>query len=346
MLSYAVIITIIVVMFALVFDFINGFHDTANAIATSVSTRVLTPQAAILMSAVLNFVGAFLSTEVAKTIGSGIVAPQSVTQEVVISALIGAIIWNLITWYFGIPSSSSHALIGGLIGSAMVYEMTMTAKQAGGISITKAISIINWHNFWDKVVLWLFLSPVIGFIVGFLVMVALQWLLRSVRPKTVTKVFSKAQIASAAAMALNHGMNDAQKSMGIIAMALTTGGLIQSFYVPTWVKFACALAMALGTSIGGWKIIKTMGMNMARLAPVNGFAAETGAAAVIFTASMMHAPVSTTHIISTSIMGVGASKRLSSVRWVVAKNIVWAWVFTIPVTAIIGGIVTFLIHAF
>lgn len=346
MLSYGVIITIVVVILALGFDFINGFHDTANAIATSVSTRVLTPQAAILMSAVLNFVGAFLSTEVAKTIGSGIVAPQAVTQEVVISALIGAIIWNLFTWYFGIPSSSSHALIGGLIGSAIMYEVALTAKQAGGISMLKAVSIVNWYNFWDKVVLWLFLSPVIGFIAGFLFMVALQWILRGVRPKTVTKIFSKAQIASAAAMALNHGMNDAQKSMGIIAMALTTGGLIQTFYIPTWVKFSCAAAMALGTSIGGWKIIKTMGMNMARLAPVNGFAAETGAAAVIFTASLMHAPVSTTHIISTSIMGVGASKRLSSVRWVVAKNIVWTWVFTIPVTAIIGGLVTFVIHIF
>lgn len=344
--SYTIIITIAVVVLALAFDFINGFHDTANAIATSVSTRVLTPTAAILMSAILNFAGALISTEVAKTIGSGIVAPQSVTQEVVIAALVGAIIWNLITWYFGIPSSSSHALIGGLLGSAIVYEIILTAKQAGGVSMVKALGIVNWYNFFDKIILWLILSPIIGFGIGFIFMVALQWILKGVRPNTVTKVFSKAQIASAAAMALNHGMNDAQKSMGIIAMALTTGGLIHTFYVPDWVKFSCAIAMALGTSIGGWKIIKTMGMNMARLAPVNGFAAEAGAAAVIFTASMMHAPVSTTHIISTSIMGVGASKRLSSVRWTVAKNIVWAWVLTIPVTAFISGLVISLFHLF
>ena len=328
--SGVLLVTIVVVILALLFDFINGFHDTANAIATSVSTRVLTPRTAIMMSAVLNFVGAFLSTEVAHTIGSGIVDPSAVIPEVVISALIGAIIWNLITWYFGIPSSSSHALIGSLIGSAIVYK-------------SMSMSVINWWNFWDKVVLWLFLSPLIGFGVGYLFMIALQWILRKTRPATVTKVFSKAQIASAAAMALNHGMNDAQKSMGIITMALVSSKYLTTFSVPTWVKFSCAVAMALGTSIGGWRIIKTMGNNMARLAPVNGFAAETGAAAVIFTASMMKAPVSTTHIISTSIMGVGASKRLSSVRWAVAKNIVWAWVLTIPVCAMISGGVIFII---
>ncbi|MFL0268432.1 inorganic phosphate transporter [Candidatus Clostridium radicumherbarum] len=332
MLSSILIVTIIVVILALCFDFINGFHDTANAIATSVSTRVLTPRQAILMSAVLNFVGAFLSSEVAKTIGSGIVHPDKVIPEVVIAALIGAIIWNLITWYFGIPSSSSHALIGGLIGSAVVYN-------------SMSFNVINWYDLWDKVVLWLFLSPVIGFIAGYIIMIALQWILRKVRPATVTKVFSKAQIFSAAAMALNHGMNDAQKSMGIITMSLVSAGYMTKFNIPTWVKIACALAMALGTSIGGWKIIKTMGQNMAKLAPVNGFAAETGAAAVIFTASLMKAPVSTTHIISTSIMGVGASKRLSSVKWTVAKNIVWAWVITIPISAILSGITIFLLKA-
>lgn len=328
--NYVLYITIIVVVLALVFDFINGFHDTANAIATSVTTRVLTPRAAILMSAVLNFVGAFLSTEVAKTIGSGIVEPSAVIPEVIISALIGAIIWNLLTWYYGIPSSSSHALIGSLIGSAIVYK-------------SMSLSVIMWGNFWNKVVLWLFLSPVIGFIVGYIFMIALQWLLRKMRPATVTKVFSKAQIASAAAMALNHGMNDAQKSMGIITMALFSAHYIPAFEIQTWVKIACAAAMAFGTSVGGWKIIKTMGHNMGKLAPVNGFAAEAGAAAVIFTASMMKAPVSTTHIISTAIMGVGASKRLSSVRWTVAKNIVWAWVLTIPICAIISGGVIFVL---
>lgn len=328
--SSILFVTIIVVVLALCFDFINGFHDTANAIATSVSTRVLTPRKAILMSAVLNFVGAFLSSEVAKTIGSGIVHPDKVIPEVIISALVGAIIWNLITWYFGIPSSSSHALIGGLIGSAVVYN-------------SMSIKVIAWSILWNKVIVWLIISPIIGFIAGYIIMIALQWILRKTRPTTVTKVFSKAQIASAAAMALNHGMNDAQKSMGIITMALVSAGALTKFEVPTWVKLGCAVAMALGTSIGGWKIIKTMGQNMAKLAPVNGFAAETGAAAVIFVASMMKAPVSTTHIISTSIMGVGASKRLSSVRWTVAKSIVWAWVLTIPITAIISGICIFFI---
>lgn len=328
--SSVLYVTIIVVVLALAFDFINGFHDTANAIATSVSTRVLTPRVAIIMSAVLNFFGAFLSSEVAKTVGSGVIDPKAVIPEVVIAALIGAIIWNLITWYFGIPSSSSHALIGGLLGSAIVYK-------------SMSITVVNWGMLWNKIIVWLLLSPIIGFLAGYIIMIAIQWLFQKTRPATVTKIFSKAQIASAAAMALNHGMNDAQKSMGIITMALVSAGTLTTFTIPTWVKLSCALAMALGTSVGGWKIIKTMGHSMARLAPVNGFAAEAGAAAVIFTASMMKAPVSTTHIISTSIMGVGASKRLSSVRWTVAKNIVWAWVLTIPICAVLSGISIFII---
>lgn len=325
MLNTTLIVTITIVVLALAFDFINGFHDTANAIATSVSTRVLTPREAIIMSAVLNLIGALISVEVAKTVGADIVNPNLIPQTVVVAALVGAIAWNLITWYFGIPSSSSHALIGGLLGSAIIYSGNF--------------SIVNWHNFLVKILLWLFLSPIIGFIAGYLFMIALNWILKPFRPQSISKFFSKAQIASAALMAFNHGANDAQKSMGIISMALLSGGLITTFNVPFWVKISCALAMALGTSIGGWKIIKTMGMNMAKLAPVNGFAAETGAAAVIFTATMLHAPVSTTHIISTSIMGVAASKRLSSVRWVVAKNIVWAWVLTIPVCAVISGFI-------
>ncbi|MDV3425828.1 MAG: inorganic phosphate transporter [Bacillota bacterium] len=318
-------LAVIIVLFAICFDFINGFHDTANAIATSVSTRVLTPGQAILMSAVLNLVGALTSTSVAKTVGADIVNPSSVPQTVVLAALMGAIVWNLITWYFGIPSSSSHALIGGLIGAAIV---------AGG-----TIHIVNWVNFLDKVLVWLFLSPVIGFAAGYIIMVALNWILRKSRPASVTRFFSKAQIASAALMAFNHGSNDAQKTMGIITMALVSGGVLTTFSVPLWVKLSCALAMACGTSIGGWKIIKTMGMNMAKLAPVNGFAAETGAAAVIFTATMLHAPVSTTHIISGSIMGVGASKRLSSVKWTLAETIVWTWVLTIPACCIMSSLI-------
>lgn len=323
--SYIFSLTAVIVILALAFDFINGFHDTANAIATSVSTKVLTPRQAITMAAVLNLVGALISTKVAHTIGSGIIAPNSVTQTVIMAALVGAIIWNLITWYFGIPSSSSHALIGGLLGAGITY--------AGGFSV------VNWSTFFSKVIFWLFLSPILGFIVGYLVMIGMNWILRPFSPRKVSGFFSKAQIASAAFMAFNHGLNDAQKSMGIISMALVSGGFITTFDVPMWVKLSCALSMALGTSIGGWKIIQTMGLKMAKLAPVNGFAAETGAAAVIFTASMLNAPVSTTHIISTSIMGVAASKRVSSVRWIVAKNIVWAWVLTIPVSAAISALV-------
>ncbi len=321
--STTIAITALVVVLGLVFDFINGFHDTANAIATSVSTRVLSPQAAIVMSAVCNFTGAFISVKVAMTIGSGIVNPSQISQGVVVAALLGAIIWNLTTWYFGLPSSSSHALIGGLLGAAIIFKGSLL--------------VINWSTLWWKVLLWLFLSPVIGFIAGFILMTALNWTLKSLRPATVTGIFSKAQVVSAALMALNHGGNDAQKSMGVIALALFSGGLIAQFGVPLWVKASCALAMALGTSVGGWKIIKTMGVSMTRLVPVNGFAAETGAAAVIFTATMLNAPVSTTHIISTAIMGVAASKRLSSVRWIIARNIVWAWVLTIPICALLSG---------
>jgi PiT family inorganic phosphate transporter len=249
---------------------------------------------------------------------------------VLIIAIASAIIWDLLTWYFGIPSSSSHALIGSLIGAAIVYQ--------------SSFKVVNWTGFFEKVVIPLFASPIIGFAFGYLFMLLLQWILKSTRPRTVSKVFSKAQIASAMFMALNHGGNDAQKSMGIITMALLSGGLITHFYVPIWAKAACALAMALGTSFGGYRIIKTMGMNMAKLAPVNGFAAETGAAAVIFSATMLfHAPVSTTQIISTSIMGVAASKRFSSVRWMLAKNIVVAWVITIPVCALISSVLSLLI---
>lgn len=337
-----IILTGIIVVLAVCFDFINGFHDTANAIASSVTTRALTPGKAVLMSASLNFIGALLRTEVAKTIGSGIVEPKSVIPQVILAALIGAIIWNLFTWYFGIPSSSSHALIGGLIGSALVYKM-MELSSKGQFSMKTVFSIVNWANFFDKVILWLILSPIIGFGVGFIVMTALQWLAKDARPRTITQVFSKCQIASAAAVALNHGMNDAQKSMGIITMALVSAGLVTTNNVPMWVKVTCALAMAVGTSVGGWKIIKTMGQNIGKLTPINGFAVDTSAAAVIFTASMMQAPVSTTHIVTTAIMGVNASKRLSAVRWTVAKNIVWAWVITIPISAALSGVAIFLI---
>lgn len=321
----AVIITIFIVILAVTFDFINGFHDTATSVATSISTRALSPFKAIVLCASCNFIGAFLSTEVAKTVGENIVSHTSVPQWEILCVLAAAIIWNLFTWYFGIPSSSSHALIGAIVGGAIVYNTSF--------------AVVNWHNLLDSVVLWLFMSPVIGFIIGFILMKLLRFILKPFKLRIINKVFLKLQILSAAAMAFNHGANDAQKSMGIITMALMSGGLIKVFAVPDWVILACALAMALGTSIGGKRIIKTMGSGMVKLSPVDGFAAQTGAAAVIFTATLFKAPVSTTHIITTDIMGVGSSKRLKSVNWGVAKSIVWTWVLTIPSTAILSGII-------
>lgn len=332
MLSGVTLATIIIVMIALIFDFINGFHDSANAIACSVSTRVLSLKQAIIMSAVLNFVGAFLNTKVAKTIGSGIVNPSLISSKVVIAALVGAIIWNLITWYYGIPSSSSHALIGGIIGAAVAYKGNFM--------------IVHWSNLFNKVLIWIVLSPIIGFVIGYVVMTVINFFLRKTRPATVTKVFSKAQMCSAAWIAFNHGANDAQKSMGIIAMALVSGGFLTEFDVPTWVKISCACAMAIGTSFGGKKIIKTMGSGMAKLTPVKGFSAEMGASTVMFAATMLQAPVSTTHIITTSIMGVGASKRLSAVKWGKVSDIVTAWILTIPMCAIISAITMYVLKLF
>jgi Phosphate/sulphate permeases len=326
------IVLIVVVLFALSFDFINGFHDTANSIATSVSTRVLTPRMAIIMAASLNFVGALVSSKVAKTISGGLVEGM-LPQYVIIATLIAAIIWDLVTWHFGIPSSSSHAMIGGLIGSAIVY--------AG--SVDKII----WKGVLDKIVIPLISSPIAGFILGYIFMTILYIALSPFTQQFVNRTFSKLQIISAAWMSFSHGKNDAQKSMGIITLALISAGIIdKKAGVPIWVMIACAIAMALGTSIGGWKIIKTMGVNMIKLQPINGFAAETGAALVIEIASSIGAPVSTTHVISSAIMGVGASKRLSAVRWALAKNIVVAWLLTIPVTAVIGAVITIIIKLF
>jgi len=325
MLSSTTIYLIIIVFLAIAFDFINGFQDCATSIATSVSTRALTLRQAVLMSAFFNFLGAFISTAVAKTIGNGLVSPSAITFQVIIAALLGAIIWDLVTWYFAIPSSSSHALIGGIIGSSIAF---------GG-----SFYMINWLNFFWKVALWIFMSPIIGFLSGYLMMTLLNWLLRKTRPTVVTAIFSKLQIVSAMLMALNHGGNDAQKSMGIITMALVSGGTIAQFAVPDWVKICCASAMALGTAVGGKRIIKTMGTSMARLMPVNGFAAQTSGAAVLFTATMMQAPVSTTHVITTAIMGVAASKRITAVKWALAKDIVTAWIITIPITAILSALI-------
>lgn len=328
--EYITVTLIVVIIAALVFDFINGFHDTANAIATSVSTRVLTPRWAIIIAATLNFAGAMWSTKVAKTISGGLVYGK-LDQYVIIAALLAAIIWNLITWYFGIPSSSSHALIGGLVGSSIVFAMSLDK--------------IMWGGILQKVIIPLVSSPILGFLIGFGIMKLLFQLLASYSYSGVNKVFSKLQIVSAMFMAWSHGNNDAQKSMGIITLALISAGAIApGANVPNWVKIACAIAMAIGTSVGGWKIIKTMGVNMITLQPIGGFAAETAAALVIETASHFGAPVSTTHVISTAIMGVGSAKRLNAVKWALARNIVYAWILTIPVTMAIGALITALLR--
>jgi PiT family inorganic phosphate transporter len=281
------------------------------------------------MAASLDFLGALLSTKVAETIASGIVQPN-IPQYVVIAALISAISWNIFTWFFGIPSSSSHALMGALVGASIAYALNF--------------GVVKWDGLFNKVLIPLVTSPLIGFGLGFLFMNLLFQLLRPFSQRAVNKWFSKLQIVSAASMALSHGMNDAQKSMGIITFTLIGAGYWQAGHgTPLWVKIACALAIAFGVSIGGWKIIKTMGVNMIKLQPINGFAAETSAALVILFSTITGKPVSTTHIISSSIMGVGASKRLSAVRWTVARSIVWAWIFTILVTAIVGALITTLI---
>lgn len=306
---------IIVIVAALVFEYINGFHDSANAIATVVSTKVLSPRQAILMSGALNFVGAFTGTHVAKMIGGGLVDTNVITQEVILAALLSAIIWNLFTWYFGIPSSSSHALIGGLVGA--------TISKAGK-------GAIHLDGLLDKVIIPMFTSPLIGLIVGFFIMLGLLWIFYRSSPQKMNLYFRKAQLVSSAFMAFSHGSNDAQKTMGIITLALLSYGSIPAMEIPFWVIFVCAFCMALGTMGGGWKIIKTMGSKVIKLKPVHGFAAETSAAIVIFTASHLGIPLSTTHVISTSIIGVGLTQRASAMKWGLVGRIIQTWIFTIP----------------
>lgn len=331
--SQALLFVIFVVVLAIIFDFVNGFHDTANSIATSVTTRSLSPKNAIIMASVLELVGALISTKVAETVGKNIINSQIIDLKLLASTLIAAIIWNIITWYFGIPSSSSHALIGGLIGSALAKSLSFSA--------------IYWNNLLLKVIFPLFFAPIIGFFVGSLFMVILLWLLKSFKPSTVTKWFSKLQIISAGLVALSHGANDAQKSMGIITLALVSGGVINVFQVPLWVKLICATALALGTATGGWKIIKTIGNKICKLRPVNGFAAQTATATVINSATfLIGAPVSTTHIISSAIMGVGTTRRFSAVRWGVAKELVYTWLITIPSCFVVSAITYKLISLF
>ena len=314
---------IAVVVLALVFDYINGFHDTANAIATSVSTRALPPRFAVYMAACLNFAGAMYSTGVAKTIGSDIVTAASMVNEpIIIAAMVGAIFWNLLTWWLGIPSSSSHALIGGVMG-AVIISKGMVALKVSGIV---------------KIVLSLVLSPLLAIVCGFLVMNALFWAFRKQAPARVNHQFKKLQILAAAMMSFAHGSNDAQKAMGIITLALVSAGYLDVFDVPFWVKVSAALAMGCGTAFGGWRIIKTMGAKIFKLEPINGFSADINSSLVIFSATLLHLPVSTTHVVSGSIMGVGAAKRINAVRWGVAQQMVMAWVLTIPSTALVSAL--------
>lgn len=321
-----------IVAFALIFDFINGFHDSANAIATVVSTRVLTPLKAVLYGAVLNFAGAMMGTEVASTIGKGLVETAAISLETVLVTVISAIIWNLMTWWKGLPTSSSHAMIGALLGATW-----MSAQGGDGA--------IHWATFMDKVVLPMIASPLAGIAIGFIVMLGLTWAVAKLRPRLISRIFGRLQIVSAGFMALSHGMNDAQKSMGIIALALLLTHPGAAFAVPLWVKIACAIAMGLGTMSGGWRIIHTLGSKMIRLQPIHGFAAETTASLIIAGASHFGLPVSTTHVITSSIMGVGATKRLSAVRWGVVGNIVWAWLLTLPLTFAFAALLMALYHA-
>lgn len=320
----AFILLVVAVVLTLAFDYINGFHDTANAIATVVSTRVLSPTTAVIYGAVLNLIGALLGTEVAATIGKGLVDAATITIGTVICTVISAIVWNLITWYKGLPTSSSHALIGSLLGASF---FSSAASHDG----------IGWEKVMEKVVIPMVTSPVVGIVAGFAIMVALTWAVHRIDLRKTSKAFSKLQILSAGFMALEHGRNDAQKSMGIIALALVLTYPSADFVVPLWVKLSCAVMMGLGTLSGGWRIIRTMGTKMIRLQPIHGFAAETTASLILTGASHYGIPLSTTQVITTSIMGVGATRGLSAVRWGVVGNIVWAWVLTIPLTFCFSG---------
>jgi PiT family inorganic phosphate transporter len=324
------IMLVTVIVAALIFDYVNGFHDTANAIATCVSTRALSVKAAIFMAAGLNFAGAMISTKVASTIGKGIVDPVNVTQMVVLAGVAGAIIWDLITWYYGIPSSSSHAIIGGIMGAVVAHA---------------GMAELHWAGL-KKIILALIISPIAGTIIGFIFMVIMMWSFRNRSPYGLNKGFRKLQVLSAAFMAFSHGTADAQKSMGVITMALVSYGYLKTFHVPPWVMIACATAMALGTAAGGWRIIKTVGRDFVKLQPVHGFCVETASAGVILGAAAFGMPTSTTHVITSSILGVGLSKRLSAVNWGLAYRILIAWVLTIPASAVVAFLVYMVMSPF
>jgi phosphate/sulfate permease len=322
---------IVIVLVALAFDYTNGFHDAANSIAVAVSTKALTPRVALALAAVMNLIGALLSTSVAKTVGAGIIDAPSGGEglQLVFAALVGAIVWNLITWYYGLPSSSSHALIGGLVGAALA-----------------AAHSVQWMGILDKVIVPMIVSPLVGFGLGYLFMLAILWSFRGANAHRAHRGFRYAQIVSSATMALGHGMQDAQKTMGIITLALVTAGEIDTFDVPFWVILAAALAIAAGTYAGGFRIMRTLGRRIIQLTPAGGFSAQTVASGVmVTTATVFAVPVSTTHITTTSIMGVGATRRLSAVRWGVAGNIVTAWIVTLPAAGAVAALAFFLTNA-
>ncbi|MEU2539891.1 inorganic phosphate transporter [Streptomyces iakyrus] len=319
--TFALVVTIAVALF---FTYTNGFHDSANAIATSVSTRALTPKAALAMAAVMNLAGAFMGSGVAKTVSEGLIQTPTGSKGmgILFAALVGAIVWNLITWYFGLPSSSSHALFGGMVGAAL----------AGGTTV-------YWDGVLEKVVIPMFVSPVVGMLAGYLVMTAILWIFRKANPHKAKRGFRIAQTVSAAGMALGHGLQDAQKTMGIVVMALVIAD-VEDYGdpIPVWVKVACAVMLSLGTYAGGWRIMRTLGRKIIELDPPQGFAAETTGASIMFTtAFLFKAPISTTHVITSAIMGVGATKRVNAVRWGVAKNIILGWFITMPAAALVAA---------
>jgi PiT family inorganic phosphate transporter len=327
------ILTALIVIFALAFDFINGFHDTANSIATAVSTKALKPRHAIMLAAVMNFVGAMTFTGVAKSISKDIVDPFTLQNGsvVILAALLSAIAWNLLTWYYGIPSSSSHAIIGSIAGAALAAEGFNALNYSGFLKIIQA----------------LLLSPVLAFVVGFIIYSIFKVVFKNANLAKTNKRFRYMQIATAALQSYSHGTNDAQKAMGIITMGLIANGYLgANADVPFWVQFACALAMALGTSVGGWKIIKTVGGKIMKIRPINGVAADLTGAAVIFGATFMHVPVSTTHVISSGILGVGASHRLKGVKWDTAQRMLITWVITLPITALLAAVIYFILNLF
>jgi inorganic phosphate transporter, PiT family len=316
------VLLVVVIVVALGFDFTNGFHDTANAVATSVSTRALTPRMAVLIASVANLAGAFVTTAVAKTVGKDIVASDLINTKTVLAGLLGAIVWNLLTWWFGLPSSSSHALIGGLVGAALA--------QSGENGVL-------WHGLAHKVVIPALIAPLLAFAGAFLLLIVIYWVFRRITRGVANRGFRLGQLASSTFMAFTHGANDAQKTMGVIALALVANGNLKEFEIPIWVKIAAGLAIAAGTYVGGWRIMRTLGQRLYKMEPESGFAAQAAAGATIYAATKYGYPLSTTHVISGAVLGAGATQRLSAVRWGVAGNIVVAWILTIPAAAAVAA---------